>query len=63
MSPMYDGGEHVLSRGIVGENYLKNFDVVIDFGRMRVDLAPTGLASVLLKLDEGVPEEKGSVPP
>ena len=61
--PMYDAGEHERTTGIVGENYLKNFDVVIDFGRMRVDLAPTGLASVMLKLDEGVPEEKGRVPP
>ncbi len=39
--PMYDAGEHERTTGIVGENYLKNFDVVIDFGRMRVDLAPT----------------------
>jgi hypothetical protein len=61
--PMYDAGEHERTTGIVGENYLKNFDVVIDFGRMRVDLAPTGLASIINKLDEGIPEEKGRVPP
>src|SRR5438132_2794070 len=41
--PMYDSAESDRSVGIVGENYLKNFDVVIDFGRMRVDLAPIGL--------------------
>ena len=41
----------------------KNFDVVIDFGRMRVDLAPTGLASLFNKLEEPIPEEKGRVPP
>ena len=61
--PMYDAGEHERTTGIIGENYLKNFDVVIDFGRMRVDLAPTGLASIINKLDEGIPEEKGRVPP
>jgi hypothetical protein len=40
--PMYDPGatEHEYSSGIVGENYLKNFIVTIDFGRMRVDLKP-----------------------
>ena len=40
--PMYDAGspetEH--TSGIIGENYLKNFIVTIDFGRMRVDLTP-----------------------
>jgi hypothetical protein len=45
--PMYDAGEHERTTGIVGENYLKNFDVVIDFGRMRVDLAPIGVLSVM----------------
>ncbi len=40
--PMYDPGptEHESSSGIIGENYLKNFVVTIDFGRMRVDLKP-----------------------
>ncbi len=61
--PMYDAGEHERTTGIIGENYLKNFDVVIDFGRMRVDLAPSGVAGVMLKLEEGIPEEKGRVPP
>lgn len=35
--PMYSGSEQH-SVGIIGENFLKNFRVVIDFGRMRVDL-------------------------
>lgn len=61
--PMYDAGEHEPTTGIIGENYLKNFDVVIDFGRMRVDLAPTGVAAMMSKLEEGIPEEKGRVPP
>jgi len=40
--PMYDPGatERDLTSGIIGENYLKNFIVVIDFGRMRLDLTP-----------------------
>jgi hypothetical protein len=36
---MYTGAEQERSVGIVGENFLKNFKTVIDFGRMRVDLA------------------------
>jgi predicted aspartyl protease len=36
--PMYSS-EESLTVGIIGQNFLKNFDrVVIDFGRMRVDL-------------------------
>jgi len=35
--PLYSGEEE-RAVGIVGENFLKHFDVVIDFGRMRVDL-------------------------
>jgi tetratricopeptide (TPR) repeat protein len=35
--PLYVGDEEK-AVGIVGENFLKNFDVVLDFGRMRVDL-------------------------
>jgi hypothetical protein len=40
--PMYDPGasEHERTSGIIGENYLKNFIVTIDFGRMRLDLVP-----------------------
>jgi len=40
--PMYEPGasEHERASGIIGENYLKNFVVTIDFGRMRLDLVP-----------------------
>src|SRR2546430_2747745 len=40
--PMYEPppSEKGLSSGIVGENFLKNFVVTIDFGRMRLDLQP-----------------------
>ena len=43
--PMYESAAYEHTTGIIGENYLKNFDVVIDFGRMRVDLAPRGVYS------------------
>ncbi|HUP61469.1 MAG TPA: aspartyl protease family protein [Thermoanaerobaculia bacterium] len=36
--PMYTSEEREIAVGIVGQNFLKNFHVVIDFGRMRVDL-------------------------
>jgi hypothetical protein len=36
--PMYAGDEKDYAVGIVGQNMLENFNVVIDFGRMRVDL-------------------------
>lgn len=45
--PMYESPPYERTAGIVGENYLKNFDVVIDFGRMRVDLAPIGVLSIM----------------
>jgi hypothetical protein len=40
--PMYQpaAAEHERASGIIGENYLKNFVVTIDFGRMRLDLEP-----------------------
>jgi len=38
--PMYDAGSPEHTSGIIGENYLKNFIVTIDFGRMRLDLVP-----------------------
>jgi hypothetical protein len=40
--PMYEppAQEKGLASGIIGENFLKNFIVTIDFGRMRVDLQP-----------------------
>jgi hypothetical protein len=62
--PMYDSSENERSVGIVGENYLKNFDVVIDFGRMRVDLAPIGLLGVEASIDPIMPGTNGrGVPP
>lgn len=36
--PMYSSAERETAVGIIGQNFLKNFHVVIDFGRMRVDL-------------------------
>lgn len=36
--PMYASGENESAAGIIGENFLKKFRVIIDFGRMRVDL-------------------------
>ncbi len=39
--PMYEPSEKEITSGIIGENYLRNFIVTIDFGRMRVDLTPT----------------------
>jgi hypothetical protein len=36
--PMYSTEGKERAVGIVGQNFLKNFNVVIDFGRMRVDL-------------------------
>ena len=40
--PMYEPPPHEkgLASGIIGENFLKNFIVTIDFGRMRLDLQP-----------------------
>lgn len=37
--PMYAGDENDAAVGIIGQNFLGHFNVVIDFGRMRVDLA------------------------
>jgi hypothetical protein len=40
--PMYEPppNEKTFASGIIGENFLKNFIVTIDFGRMRLDLQP-----------------------
>jgi len=38
--PMYDSTEADRTAGIVGENYLRNFIVTLDFGKMRLDLTP-----------------------
>jgi hypothetical protein len=40
--PMYESVEADRTSGIVGENYLRNFVVTLDFGRMRMDLQPIG---------------------
>ena len=62
--PMYEAAVYERTAGILGQNYLKNFDVVIDFGRMRVDLAPIGVASVM-DTDRAVTSDEGGrlVPP
>jgi hypothetical protein len=36
--PMYSSDERELAVGIIGQNFLGKFNVVIDFGRMRLDL-------------------------
>lgn len=36
--PMYTADERESSAGIIGENFLRHFNVTIDFGRMRLDL-------------------------
>lgn len=36
--PTYPGDENDAAIGIIGQNFLGHFNVVIDFGRMRVDL-------------------------
>jgi hypothetical protein len=40
--PVYAASDHESAAGIIGENFLKNFRVVLDFGRMRVDLIRSG---------------------
>ena len=40
--PMYAANEQERASGILGENYLKNFRVILDFGRMRLDLIRPG---------------------
>jgi len=41
--PMYDSGEADKTTGIIGENFLHNFVVTIDFGRMKLELNPIGV--------------------
>ena len=60
--PMYDAGEHEHATGIIGENFLRNFNVVIDFGRMRVDLTPIGAAALANRMEEPLPADQGKVP-
>lgn len=62
--PMYDAGptdrEH--TSGIIGENYLKNFVVTIDFGRMRVDLIPVIRMPVVEAEDQNAPGGRLQIP-
>jgi hypothetical protein len=37
--PMYASADKEHAVGIIGQNFLKNFNVVIDFGRMKLELA------------------------
>ncbi|HVS30486.1 MAG TPA: retroviral-like aspartic protease family protein [Thermoanaerobaculia bacterium] len=37
--PMYSAGEHDRSIGIIGQNFLQKFNVVMDFGTMRLNLS------------------------
>ena len=37
--PMYTAGDHDRSIGIIGENFLQHFNVVMDFGTMRLELS------------------------
>jgi hypothetical protein len=43
--PMYSSDETERAAGIIGENFLKNFRVIVDFGRMRVELIKRGPGS------------------
>ncbi len=45
--PMYSSGEQENAAGIIGENFLKHFRVIIDYGRMRVDLVRGNSALVV----------------
>ncbi len=40
--PMYSPSENETAAGILGENFLNNFRVVLDYGRMRLDLIRNG---------------------
>jgi hypothetical protein len=62
--PMYDAGptEKEHTSGIIGENYLKNFVVTIDFGRMRVDLTPVIRMPVVEADDQNPTAGRGQIP-
>ncbi|HEX3580237.1 MAG TPA: retroviral-like aspartic protease family protein [Thermoanaerobaculia bacterium] len=45
--PMYSPSENESAAGILGENFLNNFRVVLDYGRMRLDLIRNGGYSTL----------------
>lgn len=40
--PVYAASQHENAAGIIGENFLRHFSVVLDFGRMRLDLIRPG---------------------
>ncbi len=61
--PMYDAGPNEQATGILGENYLKNFDVTIDFGTMRVETAPQGSALMEEKMTQTPLPTAGRLPP
>lgn len=61
--PMYDAGPNENATGILGENYLKNFDVTIDFGTMRVETAPEGAALMDEKMTQTPLPAAGRLPP
>jgi predicted aspartyl protease len=45
--PMYSAAENESAAGILGENFLNGFRVVLDYGRMRLDLVRNGGYSTL----------------
>jgi hypothetical protein len=47
--PMYSPSQNESAAGILGENFLNNFRVVLDYGRMRVDLVRGGGVSTNMK--------------
>jgi hypothetical protein len=59
--PMYDSAEADRTAGIVGENYLRNFIVTLDFGRMRLDLTP--ISPFVTNPDVIAPTQKPQLPP
>lgn len=59
--PMYDSAEADRTAGIVGENYLRNFVVTLDFGRMRLDLTP--ISPFVANPDVVAPTQKPQLPP
>jgi hypothetical protein len=60
--PMYEPAKDDPTSGIVGENFLKNFIVTIDFGRMRVDLQPL-IRAVDVEESLQIPVDKQLPPP
>ena len=55
--PMYDSAEADRTAGILGENYLRHFIVTIDFGKMRLDLAPVNPFTAVPEVVIGAPKE------